>query len=237
MPARQAQLQALALKLGHTFADPSLLDQALTHSSRTNERGGGPAHNESLEFLGDAVLGLLVAEQLYRRDPNGDEGDKSFRRAALVSAAALAPRAELLGLPPLLRLGRGEEKTGGREKTALWANALEAVIAALYLDGGMDTARTFVERVFGEELAAAAHELALRDDKSALQELLQGRGEPLPEYVVVAEEGPSHKLSFRVACRIQGRTVSEGQGSSKKQAQQAAAREALALLRSTPTST
>jgi ribonuclease-3 len=223
---RPARLAALEERLGHRFTTPSLLDQALTHSSLANERPAGEvAHNEPMEFLGDAVLGLLVADLLHHGDPAGPEGPKSKARAQLVAAPSLARRAEALGLPALLRLGRGEEKTGGRAKAALWANAFEAVIAALYLDGGIVAARAFVEAEFGRELQPGA--LADLDFKSALQERLQARGEPVPTYVVAAEEGPSHRRWFVVHCVIGGKVVAEGEGSSKKAAQQAAARGAL----------
>ena len=141
---RTARLRALEDRLGHRFADLSLLDRALTHSSLANEDADGGGHNESLEFLGDAVIGFVMADLLHRRDPEGREGAKSKTRAQLVSARSLARRAAELGLPELLRLGRGEEKSGGRKKTALWADAYEAVIAALYLDGGMEAAHRFV---------------------------------------------------------------------------------------------
>lgn len=219
---RLDQLVALEARLGHRFAERSLLEQALTHSSLANERpAGDQVHNEPLEFLGDAVLGLLVADLLHRRDPLGPEGPKSKMRAQIVSAASLARRAEALGLPALLQLGHGEEKTGGRAKAALWANAYEAVIAALYLDAGIAVARAFVEAEFDRELRPGA--LADPDYKSALQERLQGRGEPVPTYVVAAEEGPSHRRWFRVHCVIGGVVAGEGEGSSKKAAQQAAA--------------
>jgi len=224
---RQEALHALEGRLGHRFEDVGLLDQAVTHASHANERPG-IGDNETLEFLGDAVLGLVVTDLLHRRDPEGAEGVKSRRRARLVSAPSLARRAERLGLPDLLRLGRGEEKTGGRGKSALWANAYEAVIAALYLDGGFEVARRFVRGEFAVELKD--DEATGGDPKSALQELLQGRGRPLPRYRVVAEEGPSHARRFRIECRLDDDAVTEGEGSSKKAAEQQAARRALARL-------
>jgi ribonuclease III len=227
---RLARLAALEERLGHRFTDPSLLDQALTHSSLANERPAGEVlHNEPLEFLGDAVLGVVVADLLHRRDPRGPEGLKSKARAQLVSAQSLAPRAEALGIPLLLKMGRGEEKTGGRAKAALWADAYEALIAAVYLDGGWPAAQAFVDAEFRRDLEPGA--LADPDFKSALQERLQARGEPLPTYIVVAEEGPSHRRRFRVQCVIRGEVAAEGEGSSKKAAQQAAAGMALAGLR------
>jgi ribonuclease-3 len=216
-------------RLGHRFVDETLLDRALTHASHANEgEPGGDGNNEALEFLGDAVLGFVVADLLHRRDPAGPEGLKSKRRASLVSAESLAERSERLLLPPLLRLGRGEEKTGGRKKAKLWANAYEAVIAALYLDGGFEAAARFARSEFAADLDRP--ELGAHDSKSALQELLQARGQAVPDYVVIAEEGPSHRRLFRVECRIDGAAVSTGEGTSKKAAQQEAARLALARL-------
>lgn len=227
---REEELRRLEQALGHRFADAELLDRALTHTSHAHQELEGQArHNEPLEFLGDSVLGLIVADLLHRRDPDGPEGAKSKARAYLVAAPSLARRAAALGLPALLRLGRGEEKTGGRKKASLWANAYEAVIAALYLDGGLDAAHRFVGDQFATDLAAAAA-LPSDDHKSALQELLQARGEAVPEYVVVAEDGPSHRRQFRVECRIKGQPVSEAVGASKKAAQQEAARLALAVV-------
>ena len=227
--AREAELAALEDRLGHRFADRALLDRALTHTSHAHQDAPeGTLHNEPLEFLGDSVLGLVVADLLHRRDPAGAEGPKSKARAYLVAAASLARKAAALRLPDLLRLGRGEEKTGGRKKASLWADAYEAVIAALYLDGGFEPAYRFVAREFADDLATAAS--ASVDHKSALQELLQARGEAVPEYAVVAEEGPSHRRAFRVECRINGRAVSEASGNSKKSAQQEAARRALEAL-------
>jgi ribonuclease-3 len=229
-PARRDDLRRLEERLGHRFADADLLDRALTHTSHAHqELDKSPRHNEPLEFLGDSVLGLVVADMLHRRDPEGPEGGKSKARALLVSAASLARRAAELGLPALLRLGRGEEKTGGRKKSSLWANAYEALIAALYLDGGLETAYRFVREQFASDLEAAAAR-PTEDHKSALQELLQARGEPVPEYVVVGEEGPSHRRQFRIECRVGGERVSEAVGASKKAAQQEAARLALAVV-------
>ena len=225
-PEREGRLHALEERLGRCFSRLALLDHALTHASLANEAlAGDVRHNEPLEFLGDSILGFIVSDLLHQRDPDGDEGTKSKARAHLVSAASLSTRAAALGLPDLLLLGRGEEKTGGREKAALWANAYEAVIAALYLDGGLEAAHRFVRREFEAEMAS--EDLEGRDHKSRLQELLQGRGQTVPEYVVAAEEGPSHRRIFRVRCLIGGEAVSEGEGSSKKAAQQEAARKAL----------
>ncbi len=223
---REEALHALEERTGHRFADLALLDRALTHASRANEAvAPRPADNEALEFLGDAVVGLVVTDLLHRRDPEGPEGTKSRRRAQLVSAPSLARRAAELGLPELILLGRGEEKTGGREKAALWADAYEALVGALYLDGGFETAHRFVRAEFTRGVEAP--EEAGEDPKSRLQERLQGEGRPVPRYVVVAEEGPSHRRRFVVECRLDDGTVTSGEGTSKKSAQQEAAREAL----------
>jgi ribonuclease-3 len=228
-PEREAQLHAMEERLGHRFTDLSLLDRALTHSSRANEDdSGGRGHNEPLEFLGDSVIGFVIADLLHRRDADGREGAKSKTRAHLVSARSLAGRAADLGLPDLLRLGRGEEKSGGRKKTALWADAYEAVIAALYLDGGLEAAHRFVSAEFATDLERPA--LPSEDHKSVLQEILQARGDPVPEYELVAEEGPGHRRRFRVRCLVRGESLAEGEGFSKKQAQQEAARNALRRL-------
>ena len=228
-PEREAGLRALEDRLGYRFKDLSLLDRALTHASRANEDLSRCLRdNEALEFLGDSVLGFVVADLLHRRDAEGDEGRKSKVRAQLVAAPSLARKAAELALPDLLLLGRGEERTGGRQKEALWADAYEAVIAALYLDGGIDVAHRFVRDEFARDLQRA--EAPAGDHKSVLQERLQGRGEPVPEYVVVEELGPGHRKRFRIQCVIGGRMVSEGEGYSKKEAQQQAARRALESL-------
>jgi ribonuclease-3 len=175
----------------------------------------------------------VVSDLLHRRDPEGSEGTKSKARARLVAAPSLATRAAALGLADLLLLGRGEEKTGGRKKASLLADAYEAVIAALYLDGGLEPAHHFIREEFREELAG--EQLDILDHKSALQEVLQAKGEPVPDYVVVLEEGPSHRRRFRVECVVAGRALSDGEGFSKKEAQQEAARKALlTLTTSTP---
>jgi ribonuclease-3 len=226
---REAQLRGLAARLGHRFKDLGLLDRALTHASQANESQAlRRRDNEPLEFLGDAVLELAVTDLLHRRDPEGSEGRKTRRRAQLVSAPSLARRALGLGLPELLRLGKGEEKTGGRAKAALWADAYEAVIAAVYLDGGFRAAQRLVEAEFAGDLVTSDD--VSEDPKSRLQELLQGHGRPLPRYAVVSEEGPSHRRQFRVECRLDDGSVTTGAGPSKKAAQQEAARRALERL-------
>jgi len=220
------EFDTLSASLGYRFRDPGLLEHALTHRSRANEDvTGGVLDNESLEFLGDAVLGFVIVAMLFDRYPDRDEGQKSKLKAALVSTATLAKLAERLRLGDHLLLGRGEEKTGGRQKQALLADTYEAVIAALYLDGGLDAARDFIVREFGDLMRDCAAVGGMGDDhKSVLQEQLQSRGDPLPEYVVVGETGPAHRRVFQVELRVRGEAVAVAEGRTKKDAEQEAAR-------------
>ena len=223
------EFEALQEAAGYRFRDRGILEHALTHRSRANEDvTGGVTDNESLEFLGDAVLGFVVAELLFRRYPDRDEGEKSKMKAALVSTHALARQAARLGLGEHLLLGRGEEKSGGRRKRALLADGYEALIAAVYLDGGVEAVRAFILREVEPLLDDVAGAVTIGDDhKSALQESLQARGEPLPEYVVTAEDGPAHRRLFRVEVRVRGEVLAEAQGRTKKDAEREAARKAL----------
>jgi ribonuclease III len=226
------EFEVLQERVAHRFRDRGLLEHALTHRSRAHEDvTGGVFDNESLEFLGDAVLGFVVADQLFHRFPDRDEGQKSKLKASLVSTAALARLAARLELGEHLLLGRGEEKTGGRRKQALLADSYEALIAALYLDGGVEVARAFILREFEALIAEVASDEAVSGDhKSALQERLQQRGDPLPEYVVAAEEGPAHRRLFRIEVRLRGRVLAAADGRTKKEAEQDAARLALGEL-------
>ncbi len=225
-------LSALEERLGYTFREPAVLDRALTHRSRANEDATGVTiDNESLEFLGDAVLGFVMADMLFRDFPQFDEGQKSKIKASLVSTATLAILARRLGLGEFLALGRGEEKTGGRKKQALLADSYEAVIAAIYIDGGIDEARAFVAREFADELEdVRSPEFWGRDYKSALQELVQSRDLHLPEYLVAAESGPDHRKIFHVEVRVLGDLKGTARGPSKKAAEQEAARKAIEKL-------
>jgi ribonuclease-3 len=226
------EFAALERRVGYTFRDPGLLEHAMTHTSRANEDvSGGVIDNESLEFLGDAVLGFAIADLLFRRFPNRDEGWKSKMKAALVSTSSLARLAEGLDLGEHLLLGRGEEKTGGRRKQALLADGYEALIAAIYLDGGVDQAVAFIAKQF-EPLVdeAKTPNAAFHDFKSALQERVQSAGDPLPEYAVVGETGPDHHKTFQVQVRVGGKPLAEAVGRSKKEAEQEAARLALEYL-------
>jgi ribonuclease-3 len=222
---------ALEARIGHRFADRTLLEHALTHRSRAHEDvTGGVIDNESLEFLGDAVVGLVIAEALYREYPDIDEGAKSKIRASLVSAGRLSRLGEALGLGEHLLLGRGEEKTGGRRKTALLADACEAIVAAIYLDAGLEAAAQFVRRELWEPFTTAggaAIAASAFDFKSALQERLQARGLGLPEYRVASESGPEHDKVFEVEVRVNGELAATATGRSKKDAEQQAAQRAL----------
>jgi ribonuclease-3 len=228
------EFEALERALQYRFRDRGLLEQALTHTSRANEDiSGGVADNESLEFLGDALLGFIVADVLFREFPEYDEGEKSKSKAVLVSTATLARQAERLQLGSHLLLGRGEEKTGGRRKQALLADGYEAIIAAIYLDGGIDQARAFIAREFAALLADVRDRGASGQDyKSALQELLQGRELPLPDYRLVGTIGPDHQKQFQVEVVVNGETLGQATGPSKKEAEQEAARVALDTFRS-----
>jgi ribonuclease III len=228
------EYEALQQAIGYRFRDRGLLEHAMTHTSRANEDlSGGVVDNESMEFLGDAVLGFVIADLLFREFPEYDEGRKSKSKAALVSTTALARQAERLNLGDYLLLGRGEEKTGGRRKQALLADAYEALIAAVYLDGGIEHARAFLSREFAAlvgELRTAGN-VAGQDDKSALQELLQSRRQMLPEYRLVGTHGPDHRKQFEVEVVAGGEPIGRGIGPSKKEAEQAAARSALEKLK------
>ena len=224
--------RALEARLDHLFADGELCERALTHRSGAQEGpqdGEERASYERLEFLGDAVLGLLAGEWLYRRLP-ADEGELSKRKSFLVSEPVLAEHARALGLGPLLRLGVGEERSGGRDKPSLLADALEAVIGAVYLDGGLEAARRLVEPLLERSAAEYQRGAARRDAKTALQERLQAEGAALPEYRLAGSSGPDHEKQFVVECWAAGRCIGRGQGSSKKRAEQDAAADALARL-------
>jgi ribonuclease III len=228
------EFDALQQAIGYRFRDRGLLEHAMTHTSRANEDVSGGVHdNESMEFLGDAVVGFVIADVLFREFPNFDEGEKSKTKAALVSTATLARQAERLHLGEHLLLGRGEEKTGGRRKQALLADGYEALIAAIYLDGGIEHVRAFIVREFAPLFAEVQqHGIAgSQDYKSALQELLQAREQPLPEYRLVGTMGPDHRKLFQVEVVVNGEALAESTGPSKKEAEQDAARVALDKLK------
>lgn len=216
-------------RISHTFRDAGLLERALTHKSFANEHHLAE-HNERLEFLGDAVLNLAVSEYLMSACPAAPEGVLSRLRAAVVSEPSLAAAAREIGLGGCLLLGRGEEQTGGREKNSLLADSLEALIAAVYLDAGHAAAAALVLRLFADRIKQTCSSQGTTDFKTELQELCQERMKVLPEYRVVSESGPDHRKQFEVALSIKGRLYGSGVGSSKKEAEQKAAREALEKL-------
>ncbi len=220
---------ALEDRIGYRFGHPELLERALTHRSLANEDAtGGILDNESLEFLGDAVLGFTIADTLFRRFPEYDEGQKSKLKSLLVSTPTLAKLARQLHLGDFLMLGRGEEKTGGRRKQALLADGYEALIAAIYVDGGIDAARAFIMREFEPLIEEVRRpDFGGRDYKSALQEYLQANDYPLPDYHVASESGPDHRKLFQVEVRVRDETIAQASGRSKKEAEQEAARLAL----------
>jgi ribonuclease III len=227
-----SELEPLERRIGYRFKDRGLLEHALTHRSRVHEdASGGVFDNESMEFLGDSVLGFAIADMLFRHFPQHNEGQKSKLKASIVSAASLARLGEKISLGEFLILGRGEEKTGGRRKHALIADCYEALIAAIFLDGGIEPARAFIERQFADLIEEArrtgAHADFTEDYKSALQEWLQSHDRGLPAYRLAGEVGPAHRRLFDVEVVVNGVPVARAEGKSKKEAAQAAAKLAL----------
>lgn len=227
-----ADLASLEAVLGHPFRNRKLLERSLTHKSHAYEQNSAEAadDNEQLEFLGDAILGFLVSETLISRYPDYPEGRLSKLKAHLVSATHLHEVALGLGLGDHLILGRGEELSGGRQKKALLANALEALIAALYLDGGLDPVRAFVVRQIVGDALPSDQPGQLTDYKSALQEMAQALKLPQPRYAIVEEHGPEHAKTFLVEVRVGKDWVSRAEGLSKKSAGQKAAQQVLQRL-------
>ena len=240
------EIAALEEALGHKFKRLDLLEQAVTHSSHAREAesrgedGADARDNEQLEFLGDAVLGFVTSQELCRRYPDFREGQLSKLRAFLVSEKHLIRAAKALKLGPHLRLGRGEDKSGGREKPALLVDALEAVLAALYLDAGMETTHGFILKKILEpefrRMARGGAGVPITDFKSALQEVAHSQGWSPPVYILVRERGPEHQKTFTIEARLHsanggGEYTTKAQGATKKQAEQGAARKALEYLR------
>ena len=230
-PGGPADLDAFARRLGHPFSDPALLARALTHSSAVAEGTGRRAperSNERLEFLGDRVLALVMAEKLLASDPGAPEGRIAPRFNALVRREACADVARQLGLGAMLRLGRSEARSGGRRKEALLADAMEAVIAAVYRDGGFEAARRVVVRLWGDRIGRVEDDA--RDAKTALQEWAQARGEEPPDYVETGREGPDHAPVFTIEARLAGGRRATARAGSKREAEQSAARALLGAL-------
>ncbi|MBP1758029.1 MAG: ribonuclease [Firmicutes bacterium] len=224
-------MKSLEEKLQYTFRSPSLLQNALTHSSYANEhRESDRPSNERLEFLGDSILGLVVAEHLYRTRTDLPEGDLTRLRAALVCESSLVEVARHLNLGSYLKLGKGEQAGGGRERPSIQADAVEAILAAVYLDGGIGQVRKLIHSLIldrEQEKAAAS-----RDYKTALQELIQRESGKILSYHMVGESGPDHAKVFSMAVQLNGETIGTGLGKSKKEAEQAAAKTAVQLLES-----
>lgn len=219
-------------KLGYRFVDDKLLDRALTHRSASTE------HNERLEFLGDAVLGLVIAEEIFHRRPDASEGTLSRSRSRLVRTETLAALAREAGLGELIRLGDGERRSGGSQRQSVLANTLEAVLGALYLDGGPEVARGAIRRLYGVRLDELPDADSLRDPKTRLQEWLQARGHQLPVYLVSKISGAPHARFFDVSCSVESlQLLARGSGRSRRGAEQEAARNALAALEARPGAT
>ena len=221
-------MQTLEERLGYTFRNKDLLRGAMYHSSYANEhRDSGIQSNERLEFLGDAVLGLVVGEHLFRTHPDAPEGDLTRMRAALVCEESLHEVAQGLGLGEYLKLGRGEESGGGRQRPSILADATESVFAAVYLDGGMEAARALIHRVLLERGREQAVESRRRDYKTALQEVVQRKANQVLRYEMIGASGPDHDKVFTCAVTLNDAVIGQGSGRSKKEAEQSAARAAL----------
>ena len=221
-------MKTLEEKLGYTFQNRALLENALTHSSCANESRGKLQSNERLEFLGDSILGMVVADHLYRNHPDLPEGVLTRTRAALVCEDSLVVVAEELGLGQYLRLGKGEEAGGGRNRPSIRADAVEAILAAVYLDGGIGSARKIIQKyILSREVAGLTKP---RDYKTALQELVQRESGQGLAYRLTGEEGPDHNKRFFVEVTLNGKGVGQGSGRSKKEAEQMAAKAAIEVL-------
>jgi ribonuclease-3 len=221
----------LQVAVRHTFKNPALLRLAMTHASISHESGGVAEDNQRLEFLGDAVLGLILARELYLRFPGLEEGPLTKARAKLVNAKSLAEAARVLGLGRFLRVSHGEDLNGGRDRPSALADACEAMIGAIFLDGGLEAAAAFVLRSFQEALAGLNDLSVLDNPKGELQELLQASSSEAPQYDLIASSGPDHDRSFESAVRHGGVELGRGKGKSKKAAESEAALEALRRLR------
>jgi ribonuclease III len=224
---RIVELQGLAARLGYTMRDWTLFDRALTHASSVAGDGGGTLDYESLEFLGDAVLGLAIAHHLFETMPNQRPGDYSRLRAGLVNRKVVARVGNHLGITPHIRLGKGEEQSGGRARTALVADCMEALLGAIYLDQGYSAAQAFIITVFEGEIRAASASNLHGDYKSRLQNYCQAQRIALPQFSVMRAEGPDHQKVFEVEVYVRGTAMGRCAGSTIKEAEQAAAREAL----------
>ena len=222
-------MRALEEKLNYSFKNEKLLINALTHSSYANEARDGIPSNERLEFLGDSVLSIVVSEHIYKKFKNYPEGELTKLRASLVCEKSLCQFSRELELGKYLRLGKGEEKGGGRERDSILADAFEAVLAAIYLDGGFEKAKNHVMRFITDELQHTDDEV-FKDYKTALQEIIQRNPEESVTYILTGESGPDHDKVFEVEVRLNSNVIGKGKGKNKKQAEQFAAKEALHLM-------
>jgi ribonuclease-3 len=219
--------------IGYYFKNPALLINALTHKSYVNEKHSqGLKDNERLEFFGDAVLGLVISDYIFHMKPSSQEGELSKIRAAIVSESSLSTIAREIGIGPQVLLGKGEEKSGGGNKNSILANAFEALIAAIYIDGGYEKTYNVITSLLKDKIDIFKSDDMFQDYKSALQELIQTLKYPLPNYVHVGQEGPEHEKKFLVELVIDGTATGRGEGKNKKEAEQMAAKEVLTQLRS-----
>jgi ribonuclease-3 len=227
-PVEPADIAEIEARLGCRFRDRARLVEALTHRSRAVEGREPTSGNDRLEFLGDAVLSVVISEALMEAHPRFDEGDLSLARSQIVRGESLAEVARSLGVDRWMRLGRGEEMSGGRDKASILANVFEAILGAIYLDGGLEAARTLVIREMEGRISRA--DRIRRDVKTRLQELLHQRGRETPRYELIAEDGPPETREYRVAVTCEGEVLGRGASASKREAEREAAREALAGL-------
>jgi ribonuclease III len=236
MNQEQELIAGLSVRIGYSFQEPLHLLQAATHKSFANEAPADEpvAHNERLEFLGDAVLGLVVSEWLMDAHPEFAEGELSRMRAALVNEQQLYQAAVRLEFGQWIRLGKGEEKSGGRDKPSLLADMVEAILGAVFLDGGLQQARKVTRQILGYMLEKVVESSSVFDPKSRLQEMFQQKGHPPPEYRVIQTEGPEHCRRFTVAVRTEDGELGTGEGGSKKEAEQNAARAVLETSNDSP---
>lgn len=222
------KLETLQQSLAYQFSNPELAQLALTH------RSANAAHNERLEFLGDSLLGFIVAETLFTLNPQASEGELSRMRSALVNKNALAAAARSLGIGEYLQLGTGEVNSGGSDRDSILADTVEALIAAIYLDGGIEACTTFVKKISESKLAIDAATTEQKDAKTRLQEFLQAQGKELPKYHVMEISGAAHEQVFHISCRLESLgTEAAGSGSSKREAEQAAAKKILDAIETT----
>lgn len=232
--AGDPEQRSLEVTAGHRFGDPALLELALTHPSITHDQGAGTPHNQRLEFLGDAVLQLVLTLELYEKFPDLGEGPLTQARAEMVNRRTLATQSRAMGVGEFLRMSRSEEATGGRDRASALADAFEALVGAIFLDGGLPAARRFVLGRFREAFGQLNALPSFHNPKGELQEMLQAESAEAPVYQLIAMSGPDHDRSFECAVSYRGELLGRGTGKTKKAAESEAAREALVVLKSRP---